>query len=35
MVARDKNMNGELGDIRKIIVQYTQGWLAIPLEKTV
>lgn len=24
---------GELGEIRKVVVQYTQGWLATPLER--
>jgi predicted dehydrogenase len=33
-LARDIARNGELGTIRKIVVQYPQGWLATPLEKT-
>ena len=33
-LARDMTRNGELGDIRKIVVQYPQGWLATALEKT-
>ncbi len=33
-LARDMIRNGELGDIRKIVVQYPQGWLATALEKT-
>ncbi|NOX88296.1 MAG: Gfo/Idh/MocA family oxidoreductase [Calditrichaeota bacterium] len=33
-LARDMARKGELGDIRKIIVQYPQGWLATPLERT-
>lgn len=33
-LARDMVRNGELGKIRKIVVQYPQGWLATALEKT-
>ena len=33
-LARDLARGGELGDIRKIVVQYPQGWLATALEKT-
>ena len=33
-LARDRVKNGELGKIRKIVVQYPQGWLATALEKT-
>jgi len=33
-LARDMVRNGELGKIRKIIVQYPQGWLATAVEKT-
>jgi predicted dehydrogenase len=33
-LARDMVRNGELGKIRKIRVQYPQGWLATALEKT-
>jgi len=33
-LARDMVRSGELGKIRKIIVQYPQGWLATPLERT-
>ena len=33
-LARDLVRNGELGKIRKIRVQYPQGWLATALEKT-
>jgi predicted dehydrogenase len=33
-LARDLVRAGELGDIRKIIVQYPQGWLSTPLETT-
>jgi predicted dehydrogenase len=32
-LARDMVRNGELGNIRKIVVQYPQGWLATALEK--
>jgi predicted dehydrogenase len=31
--AREMVRNGELGKIRKIVVEYPQGWLATPLEK--
>ncbi len=31
--ARDRVLRGELGTIRKVIVEYTQGWLAEPIEK--
>lgn len=30
--ARERVARGELGSIRKILVEYTQGWLAEPLE---
>ncbi len=33
-LARDLARTGELGKIRKIVVQYPQGWLATPLEQT-
>jgi predicted dehydrogenase len=33
-LARDMVKKGELGNIRKIVVQYPQGWLATALEKT-
>ncbi len=33
-LARDMVRQGDLGNIRKIVVQYPQGWLATPLEKT-
>jgi len=33
-LARDMVRGGELGEIRKIVVQYPQGWLATPIEKT-
>lgn len=33
-LARDMVRNDELGKIRKIVVQYPQGWLATALEKT-
>ncbi len=33
-LARDMVKNDELGKIRKIVVQYPQGWLATALEKT-
>jgi predicted dehydrogenase len=33
-LARDIVKNGELGKIRKIVVQYPQGWLASLLERT-
>jgi predicted dehydrogenase len=33
-LARDMVRQGELGKIRKIVVQYPQGWLATALEKT-
>ncbi|MDH7599567.1 MAG: Gfo/Idh/MocA family oxidoreductase [Sedimentisphaerales bacterium] len=33
-LARDMVRAGELGKIRKIVVQYPQGWLASALEKT-
>jgi predicted dehydrogenase len=32
-LARDMVRNGELGKIRKIVVQYPQGWLSTALEK--
>jgi predicted dehydrogenase len=33
-LARDIARNGELGEIRKIVVQYPQGWLATALEES-
>ncbi|MBN1975188.1 MAG: Gfo/Idh/MocA family oxidoreductase [Sedimentisphaerales bacterium] len=33
-LARDMARGGELGKIRKIVVQYPQGWLSTALEKT-
>ena len=33
-LARDMVRGGDLGEIRKIVVQYPQGWLAGPLENT-
>ena len=33
-LARDMVRKGDMGDIRKIVVQYPQGWLATALEKT-
>jgi predicted dehydrogenase len=33
-LARDLARAGDLGEIRKIVVQYPQGWLATALEKT-
>jgi len=33
-LARDLVRKGELGKVRKIIVQYPQGWLATAIEKT-
>jgi len=33
-LARDMAKGGDLGKIRKIVVQYPQGWLATALEKT-
>ncbi len=33
-LARDMVKQGQLGKIRKIVVQYPQGWLATALEKT-
>jgi len=33
-LARDMARQGELGKIRKIVVQYPQGWLATALERT-
>ena len=32
--ARKMVQEGELGKIRKIVVEYPQGWLTTPLEKT-
>jgi predicted dehydrogenase len=32
--ARDMVASGELGELRKIVVQYSQGWLATRLEET-
>ena len=32
--ARDMVANGELGDLRKVVVQYSQGWLATRLEES-
>lgn len=31
--ARDMIKNGKLGKVRKVIVEYPQGWLSTPLEK--
>jgi predicted dehydrogenase len=31
--ARDMVANGELGELRKVVVQYSQGWLATRLEE--
>jgi predicted dehydrogenase len=33
-LARDIVRGGDIGQIRKVVVQYPQGWLATPLEKT-
>jgi len=33
-LARDVVHAGELGEIRKVVVQYPQGWLTMPLEAT-
>lgn len=33
-LARDLARNGELGKIRKVVVQYPQGWLSTALEKS-
>jgi len=33
-LARDIAQGGELGEVRKIVVRYPQGWLATALEKT-
>jgi len=33
-LAKDLVRNGEIGKVRKIVVQYPQGWLATPIEKT-
>ncbi len=33
-LARDMARGSDLGEIRKIVVQYPQGWLATPLEQT-
>ncbi len=33
-LARDMVKNGEIGKVRKIVVQYPQGWLATALERT-
>jgi predicted dehydrogenase len=32
--ARDMVANGELGELRKVVVQYSQGWLATRLEES-
>ena len=32
--ARSLCANGELGDIRKVVVEYLQGWLSQPIERT-
>jgi predicted dehydrogenase len=32
-LARDMVRNGDIGEIRKIVVQYPQGWLTKPLEQ--
>lgn len=33
-LAKDMVKQGDLGDIRKVVVQYPQGWLSTALEKT-
>ena len=33
-LARDLVRGGELGRLRKVVVEYPQGWLATPLERT-
>ncbi|MHC5082411.1 MAG: Gfo/Idh/MocA family protein [Planctomycetota bacterium] len=33
-LAKDMVKNGEIGKVRKIVVQYPQGWLATAVEKT-
>ncbi len=33
-LARDLVHSGELGRVRKVVVEYAQGWLATPLERT-
>ena len=33
-LARDMVRGGDLGKVRKIVVQYPQGWLSTPLERT-
>lgn len=33
-LGKDLIKNGELGEIRKVVVRYPQGWLSTPLEKT-
>lgn len=33
-LARDIARSGELGEIRKVVVQYPQGWLSTPLEQS-
>ena len=33
-LARDLVRQGELGTLRKVVVEYPQGWLATPLERT-
>ncbi len=32
--ARARAGNGQLGKIRKVVVEYPQGWLSVPVEKT-
>jgi predicted dehydrogenase len=32
--ARDMVLSGEIGTLRKVVVEYLQGWLASPLERT-
>ncbi len=32
--ARERVQRGDLGVIRKVVVEYSQGWLATPLERT-
>jgi predicted dehydrogenase len=32
--ARELVRSGALGDVRKVVVEYTQGWLSQPIEKT-
>jgi predicted dehydrogenase len=32
--ARERIASGELGRVRKVLVEYTQGWLAAPIERS-